>query len=147
MRPERQLNFAYGSNMNPDQMSGRCPSSRVAGIARLDDHAFRINGRGVATVVPTSGRSVHGVLWELTPEDELELDRREGVRNGTYAKREVVVVRPNGSTATAIAYVAADSIRGAPRPGYLERILAGARRFGLPDDYVTELESWASVAG
>ena len=34
----RVLYFAYGSNLDPEQMASRCPSARVAFLARLADH-------------------------------------------------------------------------------------------------------------
>ena len=33
-----QLYFAYGSNMNLDQMEFRCPDAEVAGNVRLEDY-------------------------------------------------------------------------------------------------------------
>ena len=50
------LYFAYGSNMNRNQMAFRCPDAEVAGSVRLEGYrlAFRENGGGVgvATVLP-----------------------------------------------------------------------------------------------
>jgi len=55
------LNFAYGSNMNWNQMRERCPSSRFVGIAVLRDHKLAFtresvnHGCGVADVVAEDG--------------------------------------------------------------------------------------------
>ncbi len=48
-----KLYIAYGSNLNVDQMSTRCPGARVAGVAGLPNYrlTFRGNGRaGVANI-------------------------------------------------------------------------------------------------
>lgn len=55
--------FAYGSNLSPEQMAGRCPespatSSIPVAIARLDGWRWIICGRGYANVVSSSTRSL-----------------------------------------------------------------------------------------
>ncbi|WP_439813842.1 gamma-glutamylcyclotransferase family protein [Zavarzinia sp. CC-PAN008] len=133
--------FAFGSNMCVEQMALRCPAAVKRGLAVLADHRFLINGRGVATVVPTPGACVHGLLWDLTPACEAVLDRYEGVAQQVYVRRMLVV-----GTQPALVYVAADSVAGPPRPDYLERILAAAARERLPDAYCRELAGWADAA-
>ena len=74
------LYFAYGSNMNRNQMAFRCPDAEVAGSVRLEGYrlAFRENGGGVgvATVLPepdsfvtaSSGAFPNGMngVWTIT---------------------------------------------------------------------------------
>ena len=77
-----RLYFAYGSNINLEQMAVRCPAAQVVGPAVLDGYEllFRGNrrGTGVATIEPLPGSQVHGLLWKLTPECERSLDVYEG---------------------------------------------------------------------
>ena len=65
----KRLYFAYGSNINLEQMAARCPAAQVVGPAVLDGYEllFRGNrrGTGVATIEPLLGSQVHGLLWEL----------------------------------------------------------------------------------
>jgi hypothetical protein len=42
----------------------------------------------------------------------------------------------------ALVYVARTRPRGAPRPGYMEIVIAAARECGLPSDYVASLQRW-----
>ena len=51
----RKEYFAYGSNLNFDQMAYRCPEATVVGTAKLDGYelAFR---RGYLTILPQRGR-------------------------------------------------------------------------------------------
>lgn len=64
--------FAYGSNMNLNQMAFRCPDAEVVGPVRLEGYclAFCMNGggNGVATIFPEQGSFVDGVLWR-SPRD------------------------------------------------------------------------------
>ncbi|TEA12834.1 hypothetical protein C8034_v005572 [Colletotrichum sidae] len=81
-----QLYFAYGSNLSLEQMAHRCPDSRYIGRAILPDHAWQINERGYANVVPRSGSSVHGLVYAISAADEARLDRCEGVQTRLYSK-------------------------------------------------------------
>tara|TARA_R110002003_G_scaffold193_15_gene15041 strand:+ start:9780 stop:10421 length:642 start_codon:yes stop_codon:yes gene_type:complete len=82
--------FGYGSNLWLHQMSIRCPDAKYLGIARLNNYTWIINDRGYANVVdipspPTTAQSdeydntVYGLVYSLTPADEVRLDRNEGV--------------------------------------------------------------------
>ena len=64
-----QLYFAYGSNINLQQMGYRCPGAEIFGPAVLEgyDLVFRggsRRGSGVATVIPKEGSQVYGLLWQ-----------------------------------------------------------------------------------
>lgn len=78
------LYFAYGSNMNQDQMSNRCPDSRLLGKAVLPDHQiaftrFSSNWESaVADILVSPGHSVWGLLYEISQDDLEKLDRMEG---------------------------------------------------------------------
>ena len=56
------LYFAYGSNMDLYQMNYRCPSSEVMGNVTLNDYKLAFRGHGFATVLPSPGDAVQGVL-------------------------------------------------------------------------------------
>lgn len=70
--------FAYGSNMNLEQMKYRCPAAEVVENVRLENYRLAFRGRapgnGVATVLPEKGSYVEGVLWKITEACEKSLD-------------------------------------------------------------------------
>ncbi len=70
------LYFAYGSNLDVEQMAGRCPGARMRHPYTLKD--WRLVFRGVADVIPAEGHEVRGGLYTITAEDEAGLDRYEG---------------------------------------------------------------------
>ncbi len=133
--------FAYGSNMDEIQMTERSPDSVKVTAAVLRDYSFLINSRGVATIVPDEGSEVHGIIWTLDAGGEKELDRREGVAAGFYRKEFIEAVAPDGKAFNALAYVAADSEKGAPREGYLEKILRAAQDNNFPAAYIEKLRT------
>ena len=77
--------FAYGSNMNLEQMKYRCPAAEVVENVRLENYRLAFRGRapgnGVATVLPEKGSYVEGVLWKITEACEKSLDFYEGFPN------------------------------------------------------------------
>ena len=56
---EDRYYFAYGSNMNLEQMKYRCPAAEVVENVRLENYRLAFRGRapgnGVATVLPEKG--------------------------------------------------------------------------------------------
>ena len=84
--------FAYGSNLSFDQMAKRCPESRFVGRARLYNHAFQINQRGFANIINTNDppEFVDGLCYLISTNDEIALDRSEGVPYA-YQKEELEV--------------------------------------------------------
>ena len=103
-----RLYFAYGSNINLEQMADRCPAAEVVGTAVLDGYEllFRGNrsGYGVATIEPQPGKQVHGLLWKLTPECEQSLDFYEGYPR-LYGKEDITVCTADGKELVVMAYI------------------------------------------
>ena len=136
----RHAYFAYGSNLCVAQMARRCPGAADPRPAVLADHDWLINQRGVATVEPVAGRTVHGVLWQITEQDLAVLDRAEGVP--LRYRREVLQVRTDDGLSSAWVYIDDRVEAGAPRPGYLDRVINGAVHHGLPRSWVNFLHRW-----
>jgi len=131
--------------MDAAQMAKRCPNGVVLCPGLLVGYRFRINSRGVATLVPDGSGRVHGIIWHLTAGDEEALDRYEGVRWGTYSKATLPIQVPVGKSRDCLVYVAKDSVPGQGRPGYLDGIVAAAIQHGFPSQYVEELRSWSKT--
>jgi len=135
--------FAYGSNLDVTQMTRRCPDATQPRRATLADHDWLINERGVATVEPLDGAAVHGVLWLVSDHDLTVLDSAEGVP--VRYRRDRMTVDTDDGPAEAWVYVDPRVEPGAPRPGYLERIIDGATHHGLPERWVEYLHRWHPV--
>ena len=131
------LYFAYGSNMDLNQMAFRCPDAEVIETVRLEGYrlAFRSNGgnRGVATILPDPDSHVDGVLWEISPEDERNLNFYEGFPR-LYGKRTLTVVNRLGKEVEAMAYVMNAPYKdrpAVPSASYLRGILRGCQQNGI----------------
>jgi cation transport regulator ChaC len=136
--------FAYGSNMDAPQMAERAPGAMLRGVATLEGHRFLITGGGYASVMAAPGKVVYGVVWEIEDRHEEALDLYEGVTHGWYHKALRSVMLQSGERGDALLYLAADERPGAPKPGYLERVMEAARGHGLPEAYLKQLAGWRS---
>ena len=122
-------------------MAERCPDSRAIGTAALNDFEFSIYERGFATISPKLGGMVFGGLWELSASDLRRLDDYEGVEFGTY-HRHMLRVETSYGFELAVTYIADRTQDGNANPGYMERVIAGAKWFGLSNSYVAQLSTW-----
>lgn len=150
------LYFAFGSNMDPEQMGERCPEHAVIGLAALADHELsfphfsqRWNG-GVASPHLHHGATLWGVLYEVSEADLEALDGIEGFRgpgdeHNVYDRELVTVelVRADDGSfprrVRAHAYFARPTKSSPPSRAYLDRLLRGARHHRLPEEYVESL--------
>ena len=91
----RKEYFAYGSNLNFEQMAYRCPEATVVGTAKLDGYelAFR---RGYLTILPKECATVEGLIWSVTDHDESQLDCYEGYPT-FYDKETMTVTDADGT--------------------------------------------------
>lgn len=129
------LYFAYGSNLNREQMLRRCPEHRVVGLGVLRDYRWLITRRGYASVVPSPGDEVHGLLYKISPSDERELDIYEAVAEGMYLKETLPIKTADGEQACMV-YVDPVTEEGRPSTTYAQCILTGIRDANLPVEYV-----------
>jgi hypothetical protein len=135
------LHFAYGSNMHRAVMRKHAPDAIALGVACLKDYRFIITSDGYASVAPHPRRCVYGLLWRLTARDRIALDRWENIAAGLY-RADLLAVIAAGKRRRALVYVARARPRGAPRPGYMEIVIAAARECALPAEYIASLQRW-----
>jgi len=136
------LHFAYGSNMHRGVMRRHAPAAEPVGTATLEHHRFVITADGYASVEPMRGRTVHGVLWRLTPRDRVTLDGWENVAAGLY-RAEMLPVLSAGGRRRVLVYVARRRGAGEPKAGYMELVVAAAQRWQFPANYIAELQRWS----
>ena len=142
--------FAYGSNMDPQQMAVRCPGSRALGAARLAGWRLTFTrdspawGGGVGHIELAPGDEVWGVLWDLTEEHLASLDEYEGIAAGAYV-RDRVTVRFEERDVEAEVYIAVPRGYKKPSKKYMASLLRGAEAHGCPDEYVERLRGVGST--
>lgn len=144
--------FAYGSNLHPERLRERVPSSRALAVAELDGHLLRFHkrgrdGSGKCSILP-SGRPqdrVFGVVYRMAAAERILLDRAEGL--GAGYRRIELIVRVDGMPRPVFSYRAQDEYIDEallPFTWYRRLVLAGARHHGLPAAYVAAIEAIAA---
>ena len=131
---EENLYFAYGSNLDLEQMAQRCPDAETVGPVRLENYELRFRGNGFATVTPKKGSVVYGLVWKITPNCEQSLDRYEGYPRH-YTKETVTVKDAAGTEIPVMVYIMAEPYcrqPALPSPYYYRVIQRGFEANGLP---------------
>lgn len=132
--PTNPLYFAYGSNLNIEQMAQRCPNARPLSVVNLKGYALTFCHSGVATIVPSKETdSVPGVIWRITDNCETSLDQYEGYPH-LYDKNQVIVHDKNGNTFTPMVYIMNEQFNQPSLPfySYYKTIQRGYASFDLP---------------
>ncbi|MFB1050543.1 gamma-glutamylcyclotransferase family protein [Paraliobacillus sp. JSM ZJ581] len=128
-----KLYLAYGSNLNLEQMAHRCPTAIVVGASEIKGYklVFRgPHGHAVATIEPFKGESVPVLVWQITAEDEVALDRYEG---WPYLyRKETMKVRLYNKQVDAMVYIMNEG-RPINQPScyYYSTILEGYKSAGF----------------
>ena len=141
-----KLYVAYGSNLHIGQMAHRCPTAKVVGASWLNGQRLLFrggHGGAVATVEPHKGGKVPVLAWEITPTDELALDRYDGFPY--LYRKEKVKINLDGKRRTAMVYVMNTEGRGGehrplnqPGAGYYTTILDGYKVAGFDVDILRQ---------
>ena len=86
------LYFAYGSNLNHEQMKRRCSGAKnikkhtVKSYKLCFSHKTKSSIYGHANIIKNKKSKVLGALWNINKKDEKELDWYEGVDYNYYKK-------------------------------------------------------------
>ncbi len=143
----QMLYFAYGANMRRDAFCRLCPGADWLGVARLEGHRVVIAWHGYASVLPAAASTVWGTLWLVPAAGLPALDAFEQMADGLYERVTRRVVTPAGPRVETMLYLAPRPDLGAPQPGYLEEVLAGAKENRLPAAYLRQLTGLADGPG
>jgi gamma-glutamylcyclotransferase len=143
------LYFAYGSNMNWEQMKLRCPSASFLCKAVLKDYKIALTrkslkGYGVADIVPSHGNHVWGVVYKIDDIDLGFLDTAEGYYpnrlQNAYKRIEIIVFaeanKENPLTMFTYEVVEKEQNEIPTVQEYKNKILEGAKFWHLPEEYI-----------
>ena len=127
-----KLYVAYGSNLNMEQMKGRCPGSVFLGTGVIENYELQFKGSlhgAHATIAPKEGAAVPVGLWMIGRVDEMNLNHYEGYRPKGYCyydKEQIPVKMANGKTVTGMVYIM-DRMKdfGIPSPSYYHTVRQG----------------------
>ena len=134
---KRLLYFAYGSNLNREQLHHRCPDAKPLCPAYLA--GYRLAERKFADIEKDADSVVHGALYSITPADLESLDIYEGYPDG-YTRKPIPATQENGLIRTAWVYMMTPEYRnnldGQPySAAYRKNCSDGAVSWDIPDAF------------
>jgi gamma-glutamylcyclotransferase (GGCT)/AIG2-like uncharacterized protein YtfP len=137
--------FAYGSNMDWQQMQRRCPSAKFVCSARLAEYRFaiarhsRLRNCGTANIFAEPGREVCGIVYDVSEQDFIILD---GFEDGYRREKLFVYDLADGARTLEVLIYIAEREEPVPLPSadYKRHIIDGARYWQLPQSYCQMLE-------
>lgn len=135
----KKFYLAYGSNLNVEQMSYRCPNAKPIGYANIPDYELLFKGSKTGsylTIEKRKGSSVPVGVWEVDAIDEEALDRYEGYPSFYYKKDIDVCLNTFSGGKTrdvkAFVYIMHEERHiGIPTKTYLATCLTGYDDFGF----------------
>jgi len=126
-------------------MRAYCPYSPMIGTGWLEGWRLTFAGEdvlgwegAVTTIVESPGDRVFVALYDIHPQDEIQLDELEGVESNNYQKLHLRVATLEGDV-TAWVYVFTGYEGGLPTAWYLAEIANAAEKAGAPADYLADL--------
>jgi hypothetical protein len=138
------LYAAYGTNLDPARMGERCPHSPLQTVGWLLGWRLTFGGEdlgwdgAMATIVEDPLEQVFVAVYDVTRDDESNLDLWESADTGLFRKTKVRVSTLNGEV-VAWAYVLDAYEGGLPSASYLGILADSAEAADAPADYVSAL--------
>ena len=120
------LYFAYGSNLNHQQMKKRCDGAKYIGKYTLQGYKLCFSHKtnhsiyGLANIIKNKKSKVFGALWNITKKNERELDGYEGVDYNYYHKEYFKIKKSK-----ILVYVQGIYYLKKPNSTYLHTIIEG----------------------
>lgn len=130
---------AYGSNLNVEQMTYRCPDAVIFGTAEIPDYRLMFKGSKTGsylTIEKEEGVNVPVGVWAVSEADEKHLDIYEGYPT-FYYKTEMTLSVKNARTGKTsrrkcfVYIMHEDRKLGIPTRRYVEICKQGYKDFGF----------------
>ncbi len=138
------LYAAYATNLDPARMGERCPHSPLRTTGWLQGWRLTFGGEehgwdgSLTTIVEDPLDQVFVAVYDITREDEQQLDTWEQADSGLYRKTKVRVSTLNGEIVV-WTYVLDAYEGGLPSALHLGVLAAAAEAADAPADYVAAL--------
>lgn len=130
--------FFYGLFMDADLLREKGLSPSNPELARVEGYGLRIGAR--ATLEASAGERAFGSIMDLGEEELNALYGEEGVAD--YEPRQLVAIDSQRNSLQVITYLLPMAKLSGRNREYARLLAITARKVGLPDDYIEEIEKW-----
>ena len=130
--------FFYGLFMDADLLTEKGLHPRNSRLAYLTGYGLRIGAR--ATLEYSKKERVFGSIIQLHREELEKLYSDKSVMD--YIPRQMVANDMEGNPVAAISYILPMRNVAGSNAGYAGSLSIAARKIGLPEDNIKEIEAW-----
>jgi hypothetical protein len=130
--------FFYGLFMDETLLKEKGLNPQNTRPALLLGYQLHIGER--ATLSPRETAISYGTVMQLEDHELRELYAGEGLED--YVLQPVQVHTMTGDTLDAVSYILPMEQRSGSNSGYATKLAETAKKLGLPDEYVGEIEAW-----
>ena len=131
-----RLFAAYGAGLNRTEMAKHCPTAKLIGATELKNYRLSLRGSkagALATIEKAKGGDVPALLWEISQQDELALDRWIGVPE--LYRKATIKIRRDGSPLDVLIYILiSGKPQNKPSAFYYSTLLEGYKAAGFDAD-------------
>ena len=134
--------IAYGSNLSIEQMKVRTPDAVIVGTGMLQ--GWRLLFRKFATIKKSKNFNTPVLIWDISEQDEKNLDRYEGFPNFYIKKNVKVRIGRNNEEIKAMVYIMTPEAVKArikealPSEYYYSLLAHGYQDFGFDENILLE---------
>jgi gamma-glutamylcyclotransferase (GGCT)/AIG2-like uncharacterized protein YtfP len=140
LKPSKRLYLAYGAHMSIETMKQRCPEAELIGKTYID--GWKLTMPFYANIERDDCGKTPALVWEITADDEKNLNHCEGYP--TCHEKTQIIVMVKGKTQTAMAYVMTKEYASSDRiarDGYLDELIQGYSESGFNADDLRKFEN------
>ena len=130
--------FFYGLFMDADLLRKKGLHPSASKVVQVPGYSLRIGER--ATLTPASQARSYGTVMQLDEEELNFLYGDAGVKD--YFPVPVKTIDYNKVTQDAISYLLPIEKLSGQNSAYAKSLATVARKLGLPEEYLDEIESW-----
>ena len=131
--------FFYGLFMDADLLKKKGLHPSNPELARVEGFGLRIGDR--ATLEASAGERAFGSVMELGDEELERLYGEESVAD--YQPKQLLAIDLQGNSRQVTSYILPmEKVSGSNRD-YARSLAIAAKKVGLADDYIDEIETWS----
>jgi len=130
--------FFYGLFMDADLLRDKGLNPTDPELARVEGYGLRIGAR--AMLEASSGERAFGSIMDLGEEELAMLYGDKSVAD--YEPKPLLAIDTRGKSREVISYLLPMEKASGRNREYARLLALAARKVGLPDDYIDEIETW-----
>lgn len=143
--------YIYCEWLNSELVKKWIPDAELITVATCEDHKVRFvsyqddagtDYTGGCCLTKAPGETLYGVVWKISEEALQKVDELVKIHEGKYTREYRAVMGLNGKPYATVSHSIKNPTGDSkPSSEYIENMLAGAKEFNFPSEYIEKLEA------